>query len=99
MKPDQNGIYEWFEQDGTKRLVEVVDVCKGMFPPYLRVYWWGGYYNVNDEHDALNPQYDELTKAEWPDRWGNRVADNHGLPEDILYLMPTEEQTKTVYVN
>ena len=97
MKPNQSGIYEWFEEDGTKRLVEVVDVCKGFCPQYLRVYWWGGYYNVNDEW--IGTEDEEIGKSEWPDRWGNRVADNHGLPEDILYLMPTEEQLRTVYSN
>lgn len=90
-KPTCPGIYEWYDDNGSKRLVEVVDVCKGMLPLYLRVYFAGGYYNVNDEHDPENPQYDELTKAEWPDRWGNRVADNHGLPEQDLYLNFTNE--------
>ena len=94
MKPDQSGIWEWFEEDGTKRLVDVVDVCKGFCPQYLRVFWWGGYYNVNDEHDAEHPEYDEATKAEWPDRWGKRVADNNALPQEQLYLMPTPEQRK-----
>ena len=86
MKHDTNGIWEWFDEDGTKRLVEVIDVCEGLIPQYLRVYFSGGYYNVHDEHDPENPEYDEYTKAEWPDRWGNRVADNNGLPDDQLYL-------------
>lgn len=98
MKPDRPGIWEWFEEDGTRRLVEVYDVSSRLReaypeePPYLCVYWWGGYYNVNDEHDAENPEYDDLMKSEWPDRWGNRVGDNNSLPEEDLYLMPTPEQ-------
>ena len=100
MKPNQSGIYEWFEEDGTKRLVEVVDVCKGFCPQYLRVFWCGGYYNINDERDAEHPEYDEMMKAEWHlGRWGNRVADNHGLPEDMLYLMPAKEQRTNKYFN
>jgi len=40
-----------------------------------------------------------MMKADWHlGRWGNRVADNHGLPEDMLYLMPTKEQ-RTKYFN
>ncbi len=50
MKPNCPGIYEWYDDRGKKRLVEVVDteIYPG-FPPHLRVYWWGGYYNVNDD--------------------------------------------------
>lgn len=86
MKPTSPGIYEWIDDNGNTRLVEVVDVCKGFVPQYLRVYFAGGYYNVNDEHDPQHPEYDWATKAEWPDRWGNRVANNHGLSEKELYL-------------
>ena len=96
MKPDRAGIWEWFEEDGTKRLVEVFDVASklrevtGHAEPHIRVYWWGGYYNVNDE--CVGTWEEEFNKAEWPDRWGNRVGDNNSLPEDQLYLMPTPEQ-------
>lgn len=48
MKPTSPGIYEWFDRNGTKHLVEVVDVCKGFVPLYLGVYFAGGYYNVNE---------------------------------------------------
>lgn len=90
MKPTSPGIYEWIDESGKLRLVEVVDVCKGLCPQYLRVYFAGGYYNVNDEHDPEHPEYDELTKAEWPDRWGSRVADNHSLPVEQLYIFENE---------
>ncbi len=41
MKPDKAGIWEWFEEDGTKRLVSVCDVGAPVGMKYLRVYWWG----------------------------------------------------------
>jgi len=93
MKPDRAGIWEWFEKDGVRRLVEVVNCAVPNDPPHLRVYWWGGYYNVNDEHDAEHPEYDHLTKAEWVHgTWGNRIGDNLSLPEEQLYLVPTPEE-------
>lgn len=104
MKPDKAGIWEWFEEDGTKRLVEVFNVMDKIpdCPPYFRVYWWGGYYNVNDEtEDLVNVKGEVVVKnhinpAEWPDRWGNRVGDNLSLPEEQLYLGPTPEQRKEI---
>lgn len=104
MKPDREGIWEWFDDDGTKRLVEVFDVAAklrevtGHAEQYLRVYWWGGYYNVNDEvEDLVNcagvvVERNHINPAEWPDRWGNRVGDNNSLPEEQLYLGPTMPQ-------
>lgn len=96
MKPDKEGIWEWFEEDGTKRLVAVCNVSKPLKEIYLRVYWWGGYYNVNDEHDLEAPQYDPLMKAEWPDRWGNFVGEHGTVKDEDLYLMPTAEQRKEI---
>lgn len=90
MKPDREGIWEWFEEDGTKRHVVVYNVGKLLGTLYLRVYWWGGYYNVNDEPE--DPGYEWASKAEWPDRWGNFVAKLDTLPQEDLYLMPTPEQ-------
>jgi len=92
MKPNREGIWEWFEDDGTKRLVHVCDVGKKVGMSYLRVYWWGGYYNVNDRHDPEHPEYDHHTKAEWPDQWGNYVGPIGSVAEDDLYQMPTPEQ-------
>ena len=90
MKPTSPGIWEWYDEKGIKRLVEVVVVGAGHPFAYLRVYFWGGYYNVNDEPE--DPGYEWAGKAEWPDRWGNRVADNMGLPEEQLYLIPNAEE-------
>lgn len=80
-KPDKPGIWQWYEDDGTERLVCVYDVGFGL--PYLRVFWWGGYYDVHDGGDRL---------AEWPDRWGEYVGPINSFGDDELYLMPTEEQ-------
>ena len=104
MSPDRPGIWEWFEADGTKRLVEVFNVnsqpLEGEEPSkaWLRVYWWGGYYNMNQEtNDLVNIRgevvmEDYVEEAEWADRWGNRVGDNNSLPEEQLYLGPTKEE-------
>lgn len=96
MKPDKPGVWEWYDDHGVKRLVEVYDINashRNIFGgAWLRVYFWGGYYNVNDEHDLSNPEYDIYTKAEWADRWGKRVADNNTLPEEQLYLIPNAEE-------
>lgn len=92
MKPDKEGIWEWFEEDGTRRLMSVFDVSKniqainGIEPVYLRVYWWGGYYDVNsNDNDAM-----------WPDRWGKWIGENGTLPEEQLYNMPTPKQMKKI---
>ena len=92
MKPDKEGIWEWFEEDGTRRLVAVCNVASPLDEVYLRVYWWGGYYNVNDEPDPEASELDHLTKAEWPDRWGKYVAGYGELAQEELYLAPTPEQ-------
>ncbi len=96
MKPDKAGIWEWFDNDGTKRLVTVVNVeHDASRPPFLRVYWWGGYYSVNDERHPNVSEEDWIAKTEWPDRWGNYVGPNDSAKED-LYLMPTEEQLEKI---
>ena len=98
MKPNRQGIWEWFEEDGTKHLVYVCNAMKNIphSVPWLRVYWWGGYYNVNDEHDPETPQYDKYTKAEWPDRWGKFVNELGNIPDEELYLSPTPEQREKI---
>jgi len=100
MKPDKDGIWEWFEEDGTKRLVHVCDVAGKLMEEfgqkYLRVCWWGGYYNVNDEHDPEAPEHDHLLEAEWPDKWGNYVGPIGSVAETDLYLMPTPEQREQI---
>lgn len=79
MRPNKAGVWEWFDANGVKQNVYVCDV--GTANSWFRVYWWGGYYNVND---------DEGGKSQWPDRWGKFVATS--LPDDQLYLMPTPEE-------
>ena len=83
MKPNKEGIWEWFDTDGAKRLVYVCNV--GGAKPYLRVYWWGGYYNIYA--DPI---------AEWADRWGNYVGPNGSVNDDDLYLGPTPEQREKI---
>jgi hypothetical protein len=97
MKPDKAGTWEWFDVDGTKRLVEVFDCSPSNGQPYLRVYWWGGYYNVNEETNPCDPNGNNCLMQEWADRWGERVADNNTLPDSELYLFPTPEQKKTMF--
>lgn len=97
MKPDKEGIWEWFDENGTKRLVDVCNVDKPIGQVCLRVYWWGGYYNVNDEHDTDNPEFDKYMVAEWADRWGNYVGPRGCVAEEQqLYWMPTPEQMEKI---
>lgn len=93
MTPNCEGIWEWFEKDGTKRLVEVVNVYKNIGETCLRVYWNGSYYNVSDRYEDLYNmdgsifEKNVLVKAEWVSgTWGNRVANNGELPDDLMYL-------------
>ena len=60
MMPNKTGLWEWFSEDGTKKLVDVCEVLPG----YFRVYFRGGYYNITDT---------KYGKSEWPDRWGEIV--------------------------
>ena len=96
-RPDKTGVWEWFEEDGTKRLVHVCDVGIPIGQQWLRVYWWGGYYNVNDEHDPEHPEHDEYTKAEWPDRWGKYVGLPESVTSDQLYQAPTADQLEEIH--
>ena len=88
MKPNKPGIWEWFEEDGTKRLVRVCDVGVALGKQHLRVAWWGGYYDVHDriediygyrDHQWGVVEKDSHHKAEWPDRWGKYI----GPPESV----------------
>lgn len=102
MKPNKEGVWEWFGDDGTRRLVCVVDINKklseatGNAEPSLRVYWWGGYYSMEDRYESDIPNADHLLKAEWPDRWGKFVAAYDDVAEEDLYLMPTPEQREEI---
>jgi hypothetical protein len=96
MKPDKEGIWEWFDTDGTKRLVHVCNVIPSRKEPYLRVYWWGGYYNINDEINPCDPGGNNCAKQEWADRWGKYIGPAGSVKEEELYQMPTPEQRQEI---
>jgi hypothetical protein len=81
MKPNREGIWEWIDEDGQKRLVVVYNALKTVGRQFLRVYWWGGYYNVDDP-------------SEWPERWGKYIGQDGSVPDKDLYLGPTPEQAQ-----
>lgn len=100
MKPNSQGIWQWFDKDGIARLVEVYNVGNDK-RPHFRVFFWGGYYNINDEHlslvDTQGKDCGKFTfKAEWPDRWGDRVGDIQNSPNEMIYLKPSEEEMKNL---
>ena len=88
--PDTSGMWEWFDENGTKK---EIDVCE-IFPGSFRVYSRGGYYNIADT---------KYGKAEWPDRWGNYVGRVYfEVPEEDVYSKPTPErmsQIRDLYKN
>lgn len=74
MKPNKPGVWEWYDENKIKKLVNVVDV--GFEDePYLRVYFDNGYYDVT-------PEYGD---KEWPNRWGKYVAPPNSLPLNSTY--------------
>ncbi len=95
MKPNKDGIWEWFDENNKKHLVAVCN-CGSETIPYLRVYWWGGYYNVH--YLPVDPECpnDPFCKAEWADKWGNYVGPHGSIPDEQLYLSPTKEQHKKI---
>jgi hypothetical protein len=91
MIPNKEGVYEWFEPNGIKRLVYVCDVSKPLCEGDLKVCWWGSYYSIVDE-DTGNG-FDR--KAEWSTgEWGNYVGPFESFKEEDLYLNPTPEELK-----
>lgn len=72
MKPNKVGLWEWTNDGGEVITVPVVDVGGNIGVQWFRVYYRGGYYNVNDEE--IGTPDEEYSKAEWPDRWGNYVG-------------------------
>ncbi len=76
-KPSWAGVWQWYDERGQIRLVHVCDVGFGV--PYLRVYFWGGYYDVHDGGG---------TPAEWPDSWGDYVGPIESFGNEELYQMP-----------
>ena len=73
MKPNREGMWEWYDENGIKTIVPVIDCGNPIDTVWLRVYHLGGYYNVNDE--AIGTPDEPYCKAEWPDRWGNYVGE------------------------
>jgi hypothetical protein len=87
MKPNKPGIWEWYDDTGTKQFVSVVNVeCDPSYPPYFRVYFRGGYYNINNE--AVGTWEEEFSLAEWPDRWGYYVGDEGCVSNEQIYGTP-----------
>lgn len=88
MIPDKEGLWEWFDDGGTKRIVLVSDVSPTN-DKILRVNWWGGYYSVMSD-----PEWPTELVAEslWPDRWGNYIGNYLSIPPIQWYTMPTPEQ-------
>jgi hypothetical protein len=97
-RPNIQGIWEWFKEDGTRRLVCVYNVGIPLKEVRLRVKWWGGYYDVRDSVedtyycDGSVAKKDVRRSAEWPDRWGEYVGRLGSVKDEDLYLMPTTEQ-------
>lgn len=81
MKPDKEGLWEWTDDNGNVRVVNVIDV--GYESPWLRVYYLGGYYNVHDE--CIGTPDEEYSKAEWPDRWGRYLGTLESIPLEETY--------------
>lgn len=74
MKPNKPGVWEWYDENKHKKLVNVVDAgYEG--EPYLRVYFNGSLYDVTKEFD----------EEEWPNRWGKFVAPPHTIPMKSTY--------------
>jgi hypothetical protein len=97
-KPDREGIWEWFDELGRMRLVDVVNVAPDVTSQkHLRVAFWGGYYDINDDvHDIVDEKgnvviKDNKTFAEWPDRWGRYVGTRDEVNGDNIYFIPNEE--------
>lgn len=101
-KPNIEGIWEWFEEDYTRRLVCVYNVGIPLNEVHLRVGWWGGYYDVCDRVEDIYHYDGSVARtgvhrpAEWPDRWGGYVGRLGSVKDEDLYLMPTEEQRKEI---
>jgi hypothetical protein len=68
MIPDKEGIWEWFAPDGTAHLSYVCNVAKRAKFVWLRSYWRGGYYDVDDGDGT----------------WGNFVGNFSDFTQDEL---------------
>jgi len=82
--PDKEGVWEWFDDTGNKKLVLVCDMGKLIGEQWLRVYWCGGYYNVID--GIPDSEYPDINKSDWPMRWGKYIGNRDSVPESLLSL-------------
>ena len=83
-KPTEEGVWEWVDKNGKRRKVLVYNVSKPFGKICLRVFWNGGYYNINDE--CIGTWEEKYNKAEWPDRWGEYVGPIGSVQDTDLYL-------------
>lgn len=89
MNPNKEGIWQWKDNRQGNVLVAVYDCSAKKDNSHLRVYWWGGYYNVNDE--SVDPEFADYDRAEWTNGlWGDYVGPHGSVPEDRLYTTPSE---------
>lgn len=72
MKPNKEGMWVWYDANGDKMIIPVIDCGKKINVIWFRVYFEGGYYNVNDEF--IETPDEPYSKSEWPDRWGEYVG-------------------------
>ena len=82
-RPTKPGVYEWYDEHGNVRLVDVVNVWErcGANKQWLRVIWWGGYYDVT-------PDTDGIPGNDWPNRWGRFMGERKHYAESQLFLQP-----------
>lgn len=83
MKPNKEGLWEWFDESGKMQIVNVINVGKELDTLWLRVYYLGVYYNVHDEW--VGTEDEDFGNAEWPDRWGNYLGVLHSIPLEETY--------------
>lgn len=82
MTPNEQGIWEWYDKKGVRRLLEVHNVETNFnYPQHLRVRFNNKYFNVRDQPLNITD-----TQAEWPDNWGARIGDLGSVPNQDLYL-------------
>lgn len=74
MKPNKPGVWEWYDENNNRKLVNVVDVGYED-EPYLRVYFDGNYYDITKEFNDI----------EWPDRWGKYIHQPNSIPISSTY--------------
>jgi hypothetical protein len=87
MIPDKQGIWEWFELDGTRRLVYVWNVFEKHpnLQPYFRVYFNASYYDVRPDGEDANA-IKRFNEAGWSSgTWGKWLGDYNDFDEKDIY--------------